>query len=68
MKKRSKVMFFLISALPFSLFAHDGHVHSGTFLEIFAHFMVTNAHIYIPIMIAGYFLIRALKSKQKVSK
>jgi hypothetical protein len=66
MKAISKIFFILITILPISLFAHDGHIHTGTFWENASHFMLTNVYLFFPIALAVYFLFKALKARQKV--
>ena len=66
MKTINRIAVLLFTILPISLFAHDGHVHTGTFWENASHFMLTNVYLFIPIVLAGYFLIKTLKARQKV--
>ncbi len=66
MKKITNVSLFLISLFPVNLFAHDGHVHTGTFWENTAHFVLTNGYLVIPVLVATYFLTMHLKSKSKI--
>ncbi len=66
MKKTINKSLLLIALLPVSLLAHDGHVHTGTFLENAAHFILTNGYFFVPIIVISYFLIKYLKSSTKI--
>lgn len=66
MKKISSKIIYLILLMPISLLAHDGHVHTGTFWENAGHFMLTNAYLVLPALVATYFLVKSLRAKAKI--
>ena len=66
MKMINRIAVLLFAILPISQFGHDGHVHTGTFWENAIHYLFTNAYLFIPLVIAGYFIFRKLKVRQKV--
>ena len=66
MKTINRISVLIFALFPISLFAHGGHVHTGTFWENISHFMFTNVYLILPIAVAGYFLFKALKARQKV--
>lgn len=65
MKKISRIVAILITVLPISLFAHDGHVHTGTFWENVVHFMFTYSYLFAIAFVAGYLLYRNTKKTQR---
>ncbi|MCF6271157.1 MAG: hypothetical protein L3J41_15700 [Melioribacteraceae bacterium] len=65
MKKLSKVVLFLIAILPVTLFAHEGHAHTDSFIGNSIHFLITNFYIVLPLLIVSYFLYRYMKSMSK---
>ena len=65
MKKKISLLAFLLFTSSINLFAHDGHVHTGTFWENVAHFALTNGYIVVPILIAAYFLVKSLRSSSR---
>ncbi|MCW8849098.1 MAG: hypothetical protein OQJ81_03890 [Melioribacteraceae bacterium] len=65
MKKKISLLASVFFTSSVSLFAHDGHVHSGTFWENAAHFALTNGYIVVPVAVAGYFLIKRIRVTSK---
>ncbi len=65
MKKLSKAVLFLVSILPVTLLAHEGHAHTGSFLENVYHFLITNFYIVLPLLVASYLLYRYMKPIKK---
>jgi len=65
MKKISKVVLFLVTVLPVTLFAHEGHAHTGSFVENVSHFLITNFYIVLPLLIVSYLLYRYMKPMTK---
>lgn len=68
MKKIISLLTVLVLTFSQNIYAHDGHVHTGTFLENVSHFILTNSYIVVPIAVAAYFLIRNLRSTVKEKK
>lgn len=62
MKKKISLLPLFLFTFSLNLFAHDGHVHTGTFWENVSHFILTNGYIVVPIVVAAYFLVKSLKS------
>ena len=65
MKKISRIVAILITILPISLFAHEGHVHTGTFWENVVHFMFTYSYLFAIAFVAGYLLYKNIKKVNK---
>lgn len=65
MKKITSNIIVLTLLIPVSLFAHDGHIHAGTFWENVGHSILTNGFLVFPVIVAGYFLIKSLRTKAK---
>lgn len=65
MKKVISLLTFLSVTFSQNLFAHDGHVHTGTFWENVSHFILTNGYIVVPVAVAAYFLIKNIRSAAK---
>lgn len=63
MKMTNKLVVALILAIPIPIFAHDGHVHTGTFWENIVHFMYTNIYLFIVLIVIGGLLFRHMNSK-----
>lgn len=65
MKKLNKILILLFVVSPQLVFGHEGHVHTGTPIENALHFMLTNIYYIAPLFVAGYFLLKSLRAKQK---
>ena len=63
---KKKILLLLSLLLPVTLWAHPGHDHTGSTLDVISHFLTTYWYAYlIPVVLISFYLMNRKKAKQK---